>query len=230
MKRLALTTTLFLLAGCGAPQPGEPTAIKNPDTYTYVTISDMDSLDPAWSYDTASHLVILNVYEPLLGYKGSSTEELVPVIASQVPSSANGLISPDGLTYTFPIRPGVEFQDGTPLTPEDVKYSLMRFLLQDRAGGPSSLLLEPILGYSSTRDENGRVLEKAFQEADRRLQVQGNDLVITNPKALRSTSEHTGNLGAFHLQTVGDQSRRLGRDRILLEGIQQPPKGILLFL
>ena len=182
MKKFTFTAALFLLSGCGAPQPGEPTAIKNPDTYTYLTISDLDSLDPAWSYDTASHLVILNVYEPLLGYKGSSTEELVPVIASQVPSTANGLISPDGLTYTFPIRPGVEFQDGTPLTPEDMKYSLMRFLLQDRAGGPSSLLLEPILGYSSTRDETGRVMEKAFQEADRRLQVQGDNLVIQIPK------------------------------------------------
>ena len=133
MKKLTLTAALFLLSSCGNPQPGEPTAIKNPDTYTYLTISDLDSLDPAWSYDTASHLVIFNVYEPLLGYKGSSTEELVPVIASQVPSTTNGLISPDGLTYTFPIRPGVAFQDGTPLTPEDVKYSLMRFLLQARA-------------------------------------------------------------------------------------------------
>ncbi|MCH6570473.1 MAG: ABC transporter substrate-binding protein [Acidobacteria bacterium] len=182
MKKLTLTAALFLLSSCGNPQPGEPTAIKNPDTYTYLTISDLDSLDPAWSYDTASHLVIFNVYEPLLGYKGSSTEELVPVIASQVPSTTNGLISPDGLTYTFPIRPGVAFQDGTPLTPEDVKYSLMRFLLQDRAGGPSSLLLEPILGYSSTRDDRGRVMEKAFQEANSRLQVQGDNLVIEIPE------------------------------------------------
>ena len=72
MRKLTLTTALLLLAGCGAPQPGEPTAIKNPDTYTYVTISDMDSLDPAWSYDTASHVVILNVYEPLLTYRRTS--------------------------------------------------------------------------------------------------------------------------------------------------------------
>jgi len=65
MRRLALITTLFLLAGCGAPQPGDPTAIKNPDTLTYVTISDLDSLDPVWSYDSASRLVILNVWCPL---------------------------------------------------------------------------------------------------------------------------------------------------------------------
>ncbi len=182
MRRLALITTLFLLAGCGAPQPGDPTAVKNPDTLTYVTISDLDSLDPVWSYDSASRLVILNVYEYLVEYNGSSTEELVPFIATQVPSKSNGLISPNGLTYTFPIRQGVNFQDGTPLTPEDVKYSLMRFILQDRAGGPSPLLLEPILGYVTTRDESGQLLEKAFRDANQRIQVEGNNVVIHIPK------------------------------------------------
>jgi len=182
MRKFALTAALFLFSGCGAPQPGESTAVKNPDTYTYVPIGDADSLDPAWSYDTASHAVILNVYDPLLKYKGSSIEELEPVIATQVPSKSNGLISPDGLTYTFPIRQGVKFQDGTPLTPEDVKYSLMRFLLQDRAGGPSSLLLEPILGYPSTRDATGKAMGKAFLDADRSIQVQGDNIVISLPK------------------------------------------------
>ena len=108
MRRLALITTLFLLAGCGAPQPGDPTAIKNPDTLTYVTISDLDSLDPVWSYDSASRLVILNVYEYLVEYNGSSTEELVPFIATQVPSKSNGLISPDSLTYKPLFHPRLE--------------------------------------------------------------------------------------------------------------------------
>ncbi len=182
MRKFALTTTLFLLAGCSAPQTGEPSAIKNPDTLTYVMFSDLDSLDPAWSYDSSSRLIILNVYEYLVEYKGSSTEELVPFIATQVPSKENGLISQDSLTYTFPIRQGVKFQDGSPLAPEDVKYSLMRFLLQDRAGGPSPLLLEPILGYATTRDESGKILEKAFQDTDQRIRVEGSNVVIQIPK------------------------------------------------
>ncbi|MBI4051522.1 MAG: ABC transporter substrate-binding protein [Elusimicrobia bacterium] len=152
--------------------------VKNPDTYTYLTISDVDSMDPAWSYDTASHLQILNVYEPLLAYKGSSTEELEPLIATKIPTPANGLISKDSLTYTFPIRKGVVFHDGTPLTPEDVKYGLMRFMLQDRDAGPSSLLLEPILGYPATRDEKGKINEAVFKDADRAIQVKGDNVVV----------------------------------------------------
>ena len=57
-------------------------AVKNPDTYTYLTISDSDSLDPAYSYDTASHLVILNVYEPLFQFEKASTEKLIPLAAA----------------------------------------------------------------------------------------------------------------------------------------------------
>jgi peptide/nickel transport system substrate-binding protein len=58
----------------------------------------------------------------------------------------------------------------------------MRFLLQDRAGGPSSLLLEPILGYPSTRDATGKAMEKAFLDADKRIQIQGDNIVLQIPK------------------------------------------------
>ena len=46
--------------------------VKNPDTFIYATIGDIDSLDPAWSYDTASHHIIAQCYEYLFAYKGSS--------------------------------------------------------------------------------------------------------------------------------------------------------------
>ncbi|MBI4669517.1 MAG: ABC transporter substrate-binding protein, partial [Elusimicrobia bacterium] len=146
-------------------------------TYTIAMISDIDSLDPAWAYDSISGMVILNVYETLISYKGASIQDFEPLIAEKVPSIANGLISKDGLTYTFPIRSGIKFHDATTLTAEDVKYSLMRFLLLDRDGGPSSLLLEPILGWTSTR-ENGYAKKSAFNEADQAIQIQGNNVVI----------------------------------------------------
>ncbi len=175
---MRLILALALLLG---PAPSWSTA-KNPDTYTYLTISGVDSLDPAFSYDTASHLIILNVYEPLLAYDGPSTEKLVPLIATKVPSVANGLISKDGLTYTFPIRKGVKFQEGEELTPEDVRYSLLRFVLQDRDAGPSSLLLEPLTGLTSTRDEHGTLREDAFALADKAVRAEKDKVVLHLPK------------------------------------------------
>ncbi|MDD5302903.1 MAG: ABC transporter substrate-binding protein [Elusimicrobia bacterium] len=141
--------------------------IRNPDSFVYATIGDPDSLDPAWAYDTASHNIISNVYEYLVAYKGSglTVKDLMPMIAEKVPSKANGLLSADGLTYRFPIRKGVKFHDGAILTPEDARYSILRFLLVDRDGGPASLLLEPIIGANSTR-KGGKldpaIVDRAF--------------------------------------------------------------------
>ena len=116
---------------------------------------EMESLDPVYSYDGVTQGMMLNVYDTLLKFKGSSMTELEPSLSTEVPTVQNGLLSADGLTYTFPIRKGVKFHNGEILTPEDVRYSLLRFMLSDVSGGPSSLLLEPILGVSSTRGENG---------------------------------------------------------------------------
>lgn len=172
-----------LLASALALASAEAAAApKNPDTLTYVAISDIDTLDPAYAYDTASHNIILNLYETLFFFEGSSTEKLVPLVAAKVPSRANGLLSKDGRVYTIPIRKGIEFHDGTPLTPEDVRYSLLRFMLLDRDAGPSPILLEPLLGYASTRDAAGKLKPHAFKDAERAVQVKGDSVVLSLPR------------------------------------------------
>ncbi len=171
MRSAALCLLLLM------PAPAR-SLVKNPDTYTYLTISDADSLDPAWAYDTASHMILLNIYEPLFFYDKDSTDKLIPLVAERVPTRGNGLISADGKTYTIPIRKGILFHDGTPLTPEDVRYSIMRFMLQDRAGGPSSLLLDPLLGFPSTRDASGRLNADAYRAAERAVGVSDGSLVL----------------------------------------------------
>jgi peptide/nickel transport system substrate-binding protein len=178
MIRLALCASLLL----GTLPVLALAAAKNPDAYTYLTISDSDSMDPAWAYDASSDLVILNVYEPLVMFDKSSTEKLIPILSEKVPSKENGLITSDGRVYTFPIRKGVKFHDGTPMTVEDARYSFLRFLLLDRAAGPSSLLLEPLTGYSSTRDEHGAIRPHVWEDVNRAVTVQGDRLVLRLPR------------------------------------------------
>jgi len=139
---------------------------------------EMESLDPVYSYDGVTHGMLINVYDTLLKFDGSSLTQFKPSLSTQVPSRENGLISQDGRTYTFPIRKGVHFHDGSELTPEDVRYSLLRFILSDVSGGPSSLLLDPILGVSSTRNEKGEIIVN-FEEASRAIRVDGDNVVIT---------------------------------------------------
>ena len=179
MLKLAAAAALALAV---SPAASQASGVRNPDSYTYLTISDADSLDPSFSYDTASHMIGLNIYEPLFQFDKTSTEKLAPLIAEQVPSAANGLISPDGRTYTIALRKGVKFHDGTEVTPEDARYSILRFMLQDRAAGPSSLLLEPLLGYPSTRDEKDNILPSVWADANRAVSVQGDNLVLRLPR------------------------------------------------
>ncbi|RLE12907.1 ABC transporter substrate-binding protein, partial [Candidatus Aerophobetes bacterium] len=130
---LVIAAGIMLVAGMAVVSTAE---VKNPDTLIVADIGTVDSLDPAWAYDTASGARIFNIYETLITFKGESTDEFVPLLATKVPTVENGLISPDGLNYTFPIRKGVKFHNGEPLTPEDVEYSFERAMVQDRDGGP----------------------------------------------------------------------------------------------
>lgn len=166
---------LSLLLAAALTAAGAP--VKSPDTFVDAQVGEVTSLDPVYPYDNASQGLIYNVYETLIGYDGPSLERFVPVLASQVPTVKNGGISADGLTYRFKIRKGVRFQDGTPMTAEDARYSLMRFMLTDRVGGPSALLLEPILGVTSTRDSSGTI-KVEFKDVEKAVRVEGDELVI----------------------------------------------------
>ncbi len=122
---------------------------KDPTTFVYATIGDIDTFDPALAYDTASGEVIQNVYETLIFYKGESTSEFIPQLATEVPSVENGGISADGKTVVFKIREGVKFQNGETLTPSDVAYSLQRGLLQGGTASPQWMYYEAFFGVGT---------------------------------------------------------------------------------
>ena len=119
---------------------------SDPDTFVNLTIGEPETLDPLHSYDTASGEVILNLYDNLIQYNGESVTDYLPMISTEVPSVENGLISPEGTVYTFPIREGVKFHTGNVLTPEDVKYSFHRYILGDPSGGPQWMIIEALTG------------------------------------------------------------------------------------
>ncbi len=134
----------------------------DPETYTTLVFGDIDTMDPALNYDTASGALIMNVAETLIFYNHSDGTSYVPILATEVPTVDNGGISEDGLTYTFHIRDGVSFHDGGTLEASDVAYSFQRGLLQSDPNSAQWLLLEPILGYSDTHDVTEEIGDGAF--------------------------------------------------------------------
>jgi peptide/nickel transport system substrate-binding protein len=75
-----LCLTLMLLASFSFAE------LKNPDTIVFANIGGPESLDPHWTYDTAGGEVIYEMYDNLINYKGKSTAEFVPMLATEVPS------------------------------------------------------------------------------------------------------------------------------------------------
>ncbi|MDR0291801.1 MAG: ABC transporter substrate-binding protein [Elusimicrobium sp.] len=166
MKNISKLLILILLFSCGVDFR------EKKETLVFAHKGEMQSLDPVYSYDGVTQGLILNVYDTLIKFKGSSTAEFEPSLSTEVPAA-----QPDGVTYIFPVRQNVKFHNGETLTAEDVKYSILRFMLSDRAGGPSNLLLEPILGVSSTRTADGKFTVTNKQIADA-VRVEGDKVII----------------------------------------------------
>jgi peptide/nickel transport system substrate-binding protein len=81
-------------------------------------LSDPEQLNPLTSNDSGSASILRYIFESLLD-RHPQTMELRPKLATARPH-----ISDDKLTYTFTIRRDAHFQDGKPLTDQDVLFSL----------------------------------------------------------------------------------------------------------
>ncbi len=81
-------------------------------------LSDPEQLNPLTSNDAGASSILGNVFQGLLT-RDPRTLELKPLLAESRP-----VISADKLTYTFKIRRDATFQDGHPLTGEDVLFSI----------------------------------------------------------------------------------------------------------
>lgn len=79
----------------------------------------LTSLDPHNQTDAGTRDMVFNLYEGLV--KPTSDGDIVPAVASDY------TISDDAKTYTFTLRDGVTFHDGSAVTIEDVKYSIDRY-------------------------------------------------------------------------------------------------------
>ena len=103
------------------------------------TTDDITSLDPALAYDFFSIELVNQIFDTLITYE-PVTSNLVPSLATQVPTVANGGVSADGKNYTYVLKPGLHFSDGTALNATVVKRALDRTIRLNDPGGAAFLL------------------------------------------------------------------------------------------
>jgi peptide/nickel transport system substrate-binding protein len=120
---VALTVAALVVACQSSPKPqtsSSPTATGTPIAGGELIVgleTDIQAVDPAFSYDFTTNPVVMQVTEGLLKFENG--DKVVPNLAESVES-------PNPLTYLYKIRQGVTFHDGSPMTVDDVIFSMER--------------------------------------------------------------------------------------------------------
>jgi peptide/nickel transport system substrate-binding protein len=136
---VAAAGSIALAAVVAAATAAPP--LKNGGTLTIGLQEDPDALDPTLARTFVGRIVFAHMCEKL--YDLSSKLQIVPQLASGLPT-----ISADKLTYTIKLRPGIKFNDGTPLTAQAVKTSLDRHRTLPRSTRASEL--SPVASVEAT--------------------------------------------------------------------------------
>ena len=117
---------VLMLSACGGAGPSSSstsatgTPVKG-GTWIEDLYEEPPSLIPNFPSSTFANMVMYGLYAPLI--YGTPQGQLMPGIATPVPTVANGLVSADLKTVTFHLRPGLVWSDGQPLDARDVDYS-----------------------------------------------------------------------------------------------------------
>ena len=127
-RRFALLAVLVLLVGglvwglaTALAASSSPSASPGSVTLKIGWTEEPDNLNPFIGYQNETYEIWALNYDLLFGY--GDRNQPVPDLATELPTKANGGISPDGLTWTIKIRSGVKWQDGVPLTAADVAFT-----------------------------------------------------------------------------------------------------------
>jgi peptide/nickel transport system substrate-binding protein len=140
-KRLSslLVVGVFVASACGSSATASPSTAPTTAAGASATVAatpaaasggslvvaldgDMVLADPSLVSDGNSLYVEAQVVEGLVGLKPGTISTVIPVLASALPT-----VSPDGLTYTFKLRTGVKFHDGTDFNADAVVYNYTRW-------------------------------------------------------------------------------------------------------
>ncbi|MGA2545173.1 MAG: ABC transporter substrate-binding protein [Rectinemataceae bacterium] len=128
MKRLFLALLAFAvvltIGSCGKSSSG---------TLVYGTTDKVTQMDPASAYDQHTWELFNNINESLLTYKPGTTE-IIPGLAESY------TVNDKGDEYTFKLRKGLKFTDGTAFTADTVKWTIDRVVALK--GDPSWLVTQ----------------------------------------------------------------------------------------
>jgi peptide/nickel transport system substrate-binding protein len=137
-----LVIAALVLAACGSSSDDSSSGSGSDDSRTLRTafFADSQEPDPDVFYSGEGLQITTSAYEGLVQYEYGAGVAIEPALAT------SWTVSPDGLTYTFTLRDGVVFFDGTPMDSTAVQKSFER---RTAIGEGPSYMLETVAGYET---------------------------------------------------------------------------------
>jgi peptide/nickel transport system substrate-binding protein len=143
VSALSFLVGLALLASAFVAAPEGRSATEERVLRINVNSTDITYLDPALNYDFYGWRLEATTCAMLLGYPdkaGPANARLYPEVATGFPRISN-----NGRTYTYTLRRGFRFSDGTPLTPESYARAIER-ALSPKMQSPGATFFSDIVG------------------------------------------------------------------------------------
>lgn len=152
----------LVVVGCGGSSettattaPGATTGTTGAAASGEIVIAlkgEPDTLDPHATGSRTSYGICRNIYDTLV-YRDETTKEFQPGLAESWERSD------DGTVYTFKLKSGVKFHDGTPFNAEAVVFNLDRVVNPETQSKTSAELIGP---YKSSRAVDETTVEITF--------------------------------------------------------------------
>ncbi len=169
-------------ASTGSSQPAATTsgnktpAASGEQKIIFALHNEPDGIDPGITDNTFAIPILFNAFEGLVSYDAENN-----IVAADAETWE---ISDDGLTYTFHLRDGLKWSDGTPLTAQDYLYSIKRVITPETGAKYAYMVTDYVKGAAEYYDllGTGTADEAAIAEAEANLGVTAPDdqtLVIT---------------------------------------------------
>ena len=172
---MLVTGASLLVASSFASAAGNAGALKKGGIWKYGTTGASVQVDPQLAYITTAWWLEYATAAKLYNYpdkSGPAGSKLVPEVASHF-SVTNG-----GKKYTFFIRKGFRFSDGSPVTANSFKYAINRTANHDLASPGAQFITDPtgtnIVGAKAVNDGNGTNVSG--------VKVKGNKLTVNLTK------------------------------------------------
>lgn len=156
ISNLAPATT----APAPAAEAPEAPAADVAQEMTFVLSDEPDGIDPTVTNNSFAMYVLVNCFEGLVSYDESGS--IVPALAESWD------ISEDGTVYTFHLREGLKWSDGSPLTAKDFVYSIQRVLTPATTAQYYSMISDYIKGAKEFYEGTGTAEELGVKALDDR--------------------------------------------------------------